>query len=85
MQFVPDFSNNRRILPQGEYKVVFDGKVLGKFNSLDEAQRFQSELGQRGSRIIPPNLRKQMTQDQINIAEAAVESLDKWDGTNKNR
>lgn len=83
MPIIPDFSNNGRILPKGEYKVVFDNKVIGKFNSLDEAQRFQSTLGKRGSRIIPPNLRKEMTQDQINVAKAAVESLDKWDGTNR--
>jgi hypothetical protein len=61
MPIIPDFSNSGRILPKGEYKVVFDNQMLGKFSSLDEAQRFQSQLGKRGSRIITPNLRKDMT------------------------
>ena len=65
------------LLPKGEYQVTFDGKVLGKFNSLFEAQAFQSTLGQRGSRIITPNLRKQMTLNEIDIAAHVAETFGK--------
>ena len=66
-----------KLLPTGEYRVIFDGEVLGKFNSLAEAQRFQSTLGKRGSQIIPPNLRKQLPSDQIRTLDFEAENFGK--------
>ena len=83
MPIVPDFSDDKRILPRGEYRVVFDGKVVGIFGSLQEAQNFQSRLGQRGSHILHPNLRKDMTQDQINVAQMALDDWGKNDAWSK--
>jgi len=83
MPIDPDISNIRRLLPKGEYKVVFDGKVIGRFGSLMEAQNFQSQFGKRGSTIIAPNLRKDMTQEQIDAAQTTIDEWGKWDAWRK--
>ena len=79
MSIYIDASGSGRLLPKGEYKVVLDRKVIGKFGSLMEAQNFHSTLGKRGSRIIAPNLRAKMTQDEINIAQNTIDEWGKWD------
>lgn len=66
-------------IPKGDYKVIFDGKVLGTFSSLSEAQTFQSTLGYRGSTIKLPDLRKKMSQSEIAIAKYVAETWGKLD------
>ena len=66
-----------KLLPEGVYRVVFDGMVLGRFNTLMEAQQFQSNLGKRGSQVVSPNLRSQMSEDEIKIAEYEAKNLGK--------
>ena len=65
----PYYPNQFKIIPKGKYTVVFDGRVLGVFNSQAEAIDFQSKLGRRGTQIVPPNLREKMTDDEIQITE----------------
>lgn len=65
------------LVPKGKYIVRFDGKELGTFNTLDEAQLFQSTLGHHGSVIVIPNLRDKMTQDNINIASEIAKDFTK--------
>lgn len=66
-----------KLLPEGIYRVVFDGVVLGKFNSLMEAQQFQSTLGKRGSQVVSPNLRNQMSGAEIKAAEYEAKNFGK--------
>lgn len=74
-----------KIIPTGEYQVVFDGKVLGKFGSLMAAQDFQSKLGTRGSRIVAPNLRKNMSEDDIRIAQNLADNWGRKDNYGPHR
>jgi hypothetical protein len=73
--------NDPYYLPKGEYKVIFDGKVLGVFPSLDEAQAFQCTLGYRGSTIQSPDLRKKMNQSEI---DRAMKVATEWGKDEKN-
>lgn len=68
-----------KIIPKGKYTVIFDGKVLGQFDSQAAAIDFQTKLGMRGSRIVPPNLRKDMTDDDIRIADNIAQNWGKKD------
>lgn len=68
-----------KIVPDGEYLVVFDRKILGKFTTLDEAQKFQSTLGHPGSQIVRSNLRAKMTQEQIGVVQKTLDNWGKWD------
>ncbi len=72
-----------KILPTGEYVVVFDNRVLGRFPSLMAAQEFQSTLGRPGSRIITPNLRAKMTEEQIGTAQKTLDDWGKYDAWTK--
>jgi hypothetical protein len=64
-------------IPRGEYKVTYDGKILGVFPTLMEAQAFQSTLGYRGSTIKTPDLRKKMSQMEIDIARRTADEFGK--------
>ena len=79
MSFFVPMPGTSKIVPDGEYLVVLDNKLLGKLKTLDEAQKFQSTLGRPGSRIIIPNVRAKMTEDQIGRAQKTLDDWGKWD------
>jgi len=71
------YPNQFQILPKGKYTLVFDNKILGVFDSNEAAIKAQSTLGRRGSRIVPPNLRAQMSEGEIKKAESVLDKTEK--------
>jgi hypothetical protein len=70
-----ELNEGRHLVPRGEYIVIFDNKIQGKFETLDQAQQFMSTLGKRGAWIKVPNLRKNMSEKEIAVAETVLKSL----------
>lgn len=71
--------NDLSYLPPGDYKVIYDGKVLGVFPSLGEAQAFHRTLAHGGVTIQSPDLRKKMTPGEI---ESTMKIAREWGETN---
>jgi hypothetical protein len=66
------YFNIKDVLPEGDYEVIYDGKVVAKFKTLERAQGFMAKYGLRTAIIKFPDFRSKMKADEIAAVEYIV-------------